>query len=286
VNAVRLLGLDPTRSSNAALEELLDLNQPVKIQTAAATALWAKGAPEAGRVLLARWKSYPVPVREAVLGGFFADTERLKLLLDAVEDMRVEPSTLGRTRINQLTHSRDQVVKKRAQALLAKVTPLDRKSVLDRYRPALTMTGDPERGKEVFRANCASCHKIGDIGVEVGPDLVNLATRRSKGFLMADIFDPNANIAAGYEEYLIETTDGRTLTGIIASDSATTVVLRRKEGAEDAVLRRNIANLRASAVSAMPEELEKNITIAAMADLLAFLKSVGRSGPPATASGR
>jgi putative heme-binding domain-containing protein len=246
--------------------------------------LWRTGDAGVPRILLAKWKSYPIPVREAVLAGFFASPELLRQLLDAVEDRRVEPSTLGRARINQLTRSRDEIVKKRAQTLLAKVLPPERKSILDRYRPALMMKGDPFKGKEVFRTNCASCHKIGDMGVEVGPDLVNLATRRSKGFLMADIVDPNANIAAGFEEYLIETTDGRTLSGIIASDSATTVRLKRKEGAEDTVLRSNIANLRTSTVSAMPEGLEENIGVADMADLLEYLKSLRHKPPTSGAS--
>ena len=63
----------------------------------------------------------------------------------------------------------------------------------------------------------------------------------------------------------------------MASDSATSVTLKRKEGAEDTVLRANIANLRASDVSAMPEGLEESIRIADMADLLEFLKNLGRS---------
>jgi putative membrane-bound dehydrogenase-like protein len=277
LNAVRVLGMDPTRASIPVLESLLALKEPVKLQAAAVAALWRTGDASVPGMLLAQWKIYPVPVREAVLAGFFANRQLLTQLLDAVGDRRVEPSTLGRARINQLTRSRDETVKKRARTLLAKVLPPDRKSVLDRYRPSLTMKGDLFKGKEVFRTHCASCHKIGDLGVEVGPDLVNLATRRSKGFLVADIFDPNANIAAGFEEYLVETTDGQSLTGIIASDSATTVTLRRKEGAEDTVLRANIANLRASAVSAMPEGLEESISIPDMADLLEFLKSLGRS---------
>ena len=277
VNAVRLLGMDPTRSSIPVLEGLLGLKEPVKLQAAAAASLWRTEDQGVPRLLLTKWKVCPVPVREAVLAGFFADPKLLMQLLDAVEDGRVEPLSLGRTRITQLTRSRDEMVAKRARTLLAKVLPADRKSVLDRYRPSLTMKGDAAKGKEVFRANCASCHKIGDIGVGVGPDLVNLATRRSKGFLIADIFDPNANIAAGFEDYLVETTDGETFTGIMASDSATSVTLKRKEGAEDTVLRANIANLRASDVSAMPEGLEESISIADMGDLLEFLKNLGRS---------
>jgi putative membrane-bound dehydrogenase-like protein len=285
VRAVRVLALDPTPSSIATLDSVLVPKEPIKVQEAAAAALWRTNDARVPSLVLAKWKIYPSPVRDFILARFFASPDRLTQLLDAVEDGRVEPSTLGRARLTQLTRSRDDVIRKRAQALLRKVLPADRTGVLDRYRPALTLKGNLARGREVFRTNCASCHRIGDLGVDVGPDLVNLAARRSKGFLVADIVDPNANIVAGFEEYLVETTDGRTLSGIIASESATTVRLKRKEGAEDTVLRANIANLRTSAVSAMPEGLEENISVPDMADLLEFLKNVRQRPPPSQSSG-
>ena len=78
----------------------------------------------------------------------------------------------------------------------------------------------------------------------------------------------------GYEEYLIETIDGRSITGLIASQTPTTLLLRRAKGEEDTVLRSNIAEMRSLSVSAMPEDLERDIDIAEMADLLAYLKSL------------
>ena len=109
LNAVRVLGMDPTRASIPVLESLLALKEPVKLQAAAVAALWRTGDAGVPGMLLARWKTYPVPVREAALAGFFANRQLLPQLLDAVEDRRVEPSTLGRTRINQLTRSRDEM---------------------------------------------------------------------------------------------------------------------------------------------------------------------------------
>ena len=169
LNAIRVLGLDPTRASIPVLAGLLGLKEPVKLQATAVAALWHTGDARVPGMLLEKWKAYPVPVREAVLAGFFADPKLLMQLLDAVEDRRVEPLTLGRTRITQLTRSRDEVVTKRARTLLAKVLAPDRQSVLNRYRPALTLKGDLLKGKEVFRANCASCHKVATLRVVVGP---------------------------------------------------------------------------------------------------------------------
>jgi putative heme-binding domain-containing protein len=277
---VRLLALDPTRSSIPVLDGLVVLKEPAQLQAAAVAALWRTGDARVPGMLVAKWRTSPAPVREAALAGFFASPARLGELLDAIQAGRIDPPTLGRARIAELTRSRDARVRARAEVLFARALPADRKSVIDRYRPALTRAGDAAPGRAVFRTHCAGCHRIGDLGVAVGPDLVNLAMRRSRGVLMADILDPNQSIAAGFEEYRIETTDGRTLTGVMASDSATAVVLRRKEGAEDTVLRASIASLRLSTVSAMPEGLEEDLSVADLSDLLAYLKGVGQPASP------
>ena len=138
------------------------------------------------------------------------------------------------------------------------------------------------RGKEVFRRVCSGCHRIGDMGSAVGPDLVNLGGRLAKGNLLTQILDPNASIAAGYEEYLIETVDRRSITGILVEDSTTSVTLRRKEGHQDTVLRSNIARMRASTVSAMPEGHEREITSEQMSDLLEYLQNLGSAPAPNT----
>ena len=68
----------------------------------------------------------------------------------------------------------------------------------------------------------------------------------------------------------------------MATQSATAVTLRRRKGEQDTVLRRNIAELRALTVSAMPENLEEGITVQQMSDLLEFLKTLGREKIPGT----
>ena len=68
------------------------------------------------------------------------------------------------------------------------------------------------------------------------------------------------------------------LSGLIAAESAGSLTLRRAEGKEDVVLRSNIETLASNGVSLMPEGLEKEITPAQMADLLAYIKSLQPAG--------
>ena len=241
---------------------------------AAANALLIQRDPRAGSVLLDRWKSYTTRVRELVLRGFFDDNSYLPALLDAVADGRVQPWSLSPARRAQLLRFPKEEIKKRAEALFAGILGGDRKKALDSYRPAARMGGDAQKGRQVFSNLCSKCHKVGDIGVEVGPDLAGL-TNRTREDLLAQILDPNAYIVPGYEEYAVQTSGGRLITGVMAKETATTVTLRRSAGEEDSILRQDIVSLRSLGVSQMPEELEKGMTLQEMADLLQFLKSLG-----------
>ena len=149
----------------------------------------------------------------------------------------------------------------------------ERQAVYEKYRPALAYEGNVESGKEVFRDVCSECHRVGDMGSEVGPDLLTVVIR-NRETLMTDILIPNESIEAGYEEYLLETNDGRSITGVMAAETPETVTLRRAKGEEDTIRRSNIASLRSLSVSPMPEDIEQGISVQGMADLLAYLKSL------------
>ena len=280
-NAVRLLGLDRSDSSLVLLGQLLVPQQPTEIQQAAANSLLARGSEGAARILLEKWRELPVSVGEIVWNGFLRNAPHLRLLVDAIESGTIPTFSFNVARVNQLLRHSDEGVRKRAKALFAEVTS-NRQKVISSYHDAASRRGDVARGKEVFRRVCSGCHRIGDMGSAVGPDLVNLGGRLAKGNLLTQILDPNASIAAGYEEYLIETVDRRNITGILVEDSTTSVTLRRKEGHQDTVLRSNIARMRASTVSAMPEGHEREITSEQMSDLLEYLQNLGSAAAPNT----
>jgi putative membrane-bound dehydrogenase-like protein len=270
--SIGILGLDPTCSTAPLLQKLLSPQEPAEVQVAAAKALCSLYDPKLTGVLLDQWKSYTAPVRDAVLAAFLADNRRLPALLDAIQAEKVQPWALSPGRRSQLLRSQDAGIRKRAQALFANMFE-DRKAVLEKYKLSLHMQGDAQRGQKVFRENCSECHKIGNFGYEVGPDLLSVVTR-PKEALLNDILIPSQNIEDGYEEYLIDTIDGRMITGVIANQTATSITLRRAKGEQDTVPRSAIASLRSLNVSPMPDDLEKKISVERMADLLAYLKSL------------
>lgn len=77
-----------------------------------------------------------------------------------------------------------------------------------------------------------------------------------------------------YVNYLAVLNDGRTLSGIIAAESATSITLRRTEGASDVVPRAELEALRSTRQSIMPEGLEKQLSHQDLADLIAYLLQI------------
>ena len=121
---------------------------------------------------------------------------------------------------------------------------------------------------------------MGNEGVEVGPDLATLNDKSPESLLVA-ILDPNRALESKYAAFTVATVDGRVLSGLIASESATSVTLRRQEGKDEVLLRSEIEEMTASGQSLMPEGLEKDLTPRDLADLIAYIAT---TGPRARAS--
>jgi putative heme-binding domain-containing protein len=151
-----------------------------------------------------------------------------------------------------------------------------REDVLNAYRGSLQLAGDAARGKSVFQKNCSGCHRLEGVGHEIGPKLAAIKTRGAEAILF-NMLDPNREVNPQYVNYSVLTKDGRSLAGMIASESAGSIILRRAENATDTVARSEIEELRSTGQSMMPEGLEKQIDSQSMADLISYLLGVDES---------
>jgi quinoprotein glucose dehydrogenase len=107
--------------------------------------------------------------------------------------------------------------------------------LLAKFRPAKS-GGDPEAGRSIFsghrKAQCLRCHKVDGLGGDAGPDLSKVA-ERSKGdreFLLESLINPHAKLAKGYGTVTVVLEDGKVVSGTVASESETTLVLRTSAG--------------------------------------------------------
>ena len=136
--------------------------------------------------------------------------------------------------------------------------------------------GDPVLGKQVFEKNCSTCHEIGGIGHAVGPNLASMINRGAESVLF-NVLAPNAEVDPRFMEYVVATTDGQVISGVVAGETPTAVTLRGPENKTTTVLRVDIDDIHSTGKSLMPEGLEKVIDKKSMANLIAFLQQAAAS---------
>jgi putative heme-binding domain-containing protein len=133
--------------------------------------------------------------------------------------------------------------------------------------------GDVTRGRAVFaKASCLKCHKHGNEGEGVGPDLTTLAKRFKRADILEAILDPSKVISDQYRSTTIITQSGQQITGLAATQGDTvTVVL--SDASKVTLKQSEIDSQLASLISVMPDQLLDPLTIQEIVDLFAFLET-------------
>ncbi len=281
-SAVELLASGPWDLQRKTTHALLDPRQPLELQLGAVHALSNVDTPDVADVLLEHWNAMTPQVRTAGLRIIFGRTNRLPRLLAAIERGTVSPRSLGTYERTMLLENADQAIRAQAKKLFATSHASKPSAQIERYRAALEAERDAARGQAVFRRVCAACHRLQKVGTAIGPDLTSAQNRPDDAFLL-DILQPSAKIAAGYESYLVVDQAGRIFTGVLASESATSITLRAGApnptdmGAdtfeEHTILRKDIEQMKGLEQSLMPDDLHKLMTPRDLADLLAYLRT-------------
>lgn len=258
------------------LQQLVAPQQPPRVQAAAASALASRRDPPTLHALLARWSSYSPALRSQILDSLLGREDGALAVLEAIRQGTIEAGQLDARRRQQLLTARSSAVRQQAENVLSGAIDPDRQKLIDTYLPAVAGGGDASRGKELFVRRCAQCHRLQGLGVAVGPDLAPLTTRPVDYWLM-QILDPNRAVEDRYREYLVQTTDGRQLQGLLVEETGAGLVLLAPEGKSYPLARSEVEQLRSSGKSLMPEGMERDLSPADMADLVAFVRA---SAPP------
>ncbi|MFP6872896.1 MAG: PVC-type heme-binding CxxCH protein [Verrucomicrobiales bacterium] len=249
------------------LAELLGAGNSTKLQTAAISALGKLGE---GDRLLNAWKSLGPAGREKAEGALLSGTASVGLLLDKLEAGEMNPIEFSASARQRLLSHKSVVLSRRAKKLLSETAGSDRRQVLDEFKPALSIDGDQEKGREHFISRCSACHQLGDLGRPVGPDLKGL-TNRSPGALLIALLDPSRSVEPRYLAYTASLKDGESIYGLIAAETANSIVMHLLDGSERIIARSDLKAIASTGRSAMPTGLEAGLVPADIADLLAFL---------------
>ena len=116
----------------------------------------------------------------------------------------------------------DAEVKSRAIELFKGAVSPDREAQVQKYRVALKLPGDRQRGAAAFEKNCTVCHQMQGLGAKVGPDLSGIG-QQPRETLLVQILDPSRQVLPDFVSYTATMRNGDTYTGFIANESATTV---------------------------------------------------------------
>jgi putative heme-binding domain-containing protein len=135
--------------------------------------------------------------------------------------------------------------------------------------------GDARVGHELYCKHCAVCHRLFGEGESVGPDLTH-ANRKDRDYLLVSIVDPNALIRKEYVSYVVQTADGRVLTGLMAAQTPGRIMLTGAKNERTTIPREKIESIQESPVSLMPENILRQWKPQDLRDLFAYLQSERR----------
>jgi putative heme-binding domain-containing protein len=244
-----------------------------ELRTAAVRALATFDNVEAASALLApkRLATLTPADREVTLSALLARPAHIPRVLDAVEAGVLPRNAVSAVQRTALSKNKDATLRDRAAKLFGAPADGDRMKAYEASKAALALAPKAAHGKEVFKTLCSSCHRLDQEGHTVGPDLLDMRAQPKESILL-HIVVPDYEIVSSFAASNVELKDGRTLVGIIISDTPESITLRQPLGVEENIPRANITSLTASEHSLMPGGLEATMKLQDLADLLSFLK--------------
>ena len=270
-DAIDFLSLGDPASHVPLLEKILVPQEPSLVQLAAVRTLNLVPGTSASQYIILQWPKLTPEIRDAAIETFLGKPERVTLLLTAMEQGLISPTSVSFWGGVGLMMQTDTTLRNRARAIFTR-SQEEGKKVNEKYQNALELTGDPVHGRAVYAASCVICHQVrGEFGIAIGPDL-GTVHNWTKEDIMANILDPNLSIAAGFDLWNVELNTGESVQGIIKSETPTTITLVYSGKNDRTINRQEIKSLTTVNVSAMPSGLEKSIDQQQMADLLSFLR--------------
>ena len=269
-DAVRTLALAPFPEVRGILNRLLDARQPLPVQQAALETLARFRHDGVAELLLAAWPKQTPSLRQRAIETLLARDPWIERFLLAVSQGKVSRADVDINRVKLLKAHPKKSIRRKVALLFRSRRSEERKRVVARYQKALKLKGDAAKGGLIFKKSCSACHRLHGIGTAIGADLKAIADRGLPSVLL-NILEPNREVKPKFLSYVLVTDEGRVITGMIVAENANSVTIRRGDGKAITVLRLHIDEMRGTGLSYMPDGLEKDINVQAMADLLAFL---------------
>ncbi|MBC8356965.1 MAG: PQQ-dependent sugar dehydrogenase [Planctomycetes bacterium] len=199
------------------------------------------------------------------------------MLLKSVDQNALPDSVVSLT-VQQAAQHSDVSIRDLFERFLPPGERVQRLGSLVRPDQILSLEGDLARGKRVFfntaGVSCKNCHRVQKEGKEVGPDLTKIGEKQKRADLLESILEPSKRIDPKFVTYLVETKDGRVLTGLLVSKDEKEVVLRDATNMLVQIPAADVEQLATQQKSLMPDLLFREMTAQQVADLVAYLSAL------------
>jgi putative membrane-bound dehydrogenase-like protein len=274
---VASLGILEELGDSSAVEPLMPLlhkdePEPVRIAALQVLSRFSNDAIAPG--VLGAYGTMSAAVRHQARELLFGRKATVLSFLSLVGDGKIDPKEVSVEQVRRIALHGDKEIDSLVRKFWGNVragTPEEKLAEVRRLSNDLRAApGHAAAGRELFRKHCASCHELFGDGRKLGPELTH-ANRKDQTFLLTSLVDPSAQIRKEFLSYVVQTTDGRVLTGLIINANAASITLADGKNEPKVIPRELIDEMNESPASLMPEELYRQLKPQDLRDLFDYL---------------
>jgi putative heme-binding domain-containing protein len=233
--------------------------------------------PGIASALLQRLSSFSAPELASALEALTSRVDLARALLEAVASSEVPRELLTAHHVRRLNNLNNSRIDRQVEQTWGRIhqTPAEKQAQIERlekvFNEAPLWAYSARAGHQHFLNLCASCHRLGNEGVRLGPDLTG-AGRHGIRYYLENIIDPDAVIGRDFQMSTVETRDGEAHSGLLISETPSALTLRTVVG-EVIVPKAEVSQRLLSEHSLMPEGLLEGLNEREQIELLKFLTS-------------
>ncbi len=248
------------------------------VRLAAVRVLSRHDKEEVAKTLLSAYPKSPPATQSLTREVLFSRKSSAKSILLAVESGQIAAAEFPIEQVRTVALHKDPELDALVTKHWGKLQSATREEKLAEVRrlnnDLRAAAGNAAAGHALYKKHCATCHQLFGEGTKLGPDLTT-ANRKDKDYLLVSLVDPSVVIRKEYLSYVVQTVDGRTLTGMLVERNADGVTLANAKNERTNIPASQIEAMEELPISLMPEDLYRQFKPQELRDLFAYLMSEG-----------